>query len=82
MYAVDLKIPLKPPQYAIKQNIAYGIHTTPETTTSSASASADRYLPQQTVPESIGRYDGNCYIVDESVYEVPSSIIEATHDDW
>ena len=72
--AVHQKKPLRPPrQYSMKSNTAYGTSSLSNTsTTTTATTTAEELSSRYTA--SVGKYAGNCFIVEDSVYEVPNPL--------
>ena len=61
----------------MKHNEAYGTSSLPSTTATAATIAKElsrRCLKSQTPTASVGRYAGNCFIVEDSVYEVPNPL--------
>ena len=75
--AVRQKKPLSPPQqYSMEHNAAYSAFSIPNTSTTATAATIAEELSRgsfrsQTPTASVGKYAGNCFIVEDHVYEVP-----------
>ena len=60
---------IQPQSYTMNENMAYGMNITPSSNTFKWN---DRHTGQRTIDDGIDRKKGNYFIVDDSVYEVPS----------